>query len=75
MNIFYTEEGDIQTNVRATSVGEAAQLLGVLESKVEDAGEVPMIPARFDDSDDIDTQTYEEWEKSVLQNLTELSNR
>ena len=66
MNIFYTEKGDIQTTIRATSVGEAAQLLGVRESEVEDAGGPPEIPADFDDFDDIDTTAYDEWKKSVI---------
>lgn len=30
MSIFYTEKGDTNTSVRATSVEEAAQMLGVL---------------------------------------------
>ena len=60
MNIFYTEKGDTQTNVRATSVAEAAQLLGVRESEVEDAGAVPEIPPDFDNIN-IDTNAYEEW--------------
>jgi hypothetical protein len=63
MNIFYTENGDTQTNVRATSVGEAAQLLGVRESEVEDAGAVPEIPADFNDIN-IDATAYDEWENS-----------
>ncbi len=63
MNIFYTEKGDTQMNVRAASVGEAAQLLGVRESEVKDAGEIPLIPASFHDID-IDTAAYEEWENS-----------
>ena len=66
MNIFYTEKGNTQTNIRATSVKEAAQLLGVRENEVEDAGEVPMTPADFDD---IDTTAYDEWEKSEFGGL------
>ncbi|SRR6266851_2762212 len=69
MNIFYTEKGDTQMNVRAASVGEAAQLLGVPESEVKDAGEVPMIPVGFDDID-IDTTAYDEWEKSLASALS-----
>jgi hypothetical protein len=64
MNIFYTEKGNTQTNIRAASIREAAQLLGVRESEVEDAGEIPTIQANFDDFDDIDTTAYGEWEKS-----------
>jgi hypothetical protein len=63
MNIFYTEKGDTQTNIPATSMREAAQLLGVRESEVEDAGAVPEIPANCDN---IDTTPYDEWEKSNL---------
>jgi hypothetical protein len=63
MNIFYTEKGDTQTSVSANSAGEAAQLLGVLESEVEDAGAVPEILAGFDGIV-IDTTAYNEWEKS-----------
>jgi hypothetical protein len=64
MNIFYTEKDDTQTNVRANSVSEAAQLLGVSETEVEDAGKAPEIPAGFDDIN-IDAAAYDEWEKSV----------
>jgi len=68
MNIFYTEKGNTQTNVRATSVREAAQLLGVPETEVGDAGEVAIIPAGFDDIV-IDTTPYNEWEKSKFGGL------
>ena len=64
MNIFYAEKGNTHTNVHATSVAEAAQLLGVRESEVGDAGEVPTIPAGFDDLV-IDTTAYDEWENSL----------
>jgi len=63
MNIFYTVKGDTQTSVDANSVQEAAQLLGVLESEVEDAGELPWLPPGLEDLA-VDTSAYEELEKS-----------
>ena len=63
MKVFYTEKGDTNTSVRATSVEEAAQMLGVPVSEVEYACEVPYILTDFDDIS-IDTTVYDEWEKS-----------
>ena len=60
MNNFYVVNGDTQTSVDANTVQEAAQLLGVSESEVEDAGELPWLPPGLEDLT-ADTSAYDQW--------------